>query len=175
MHSFHQLSILERATDHKCNYNCNRPREMWVGFKCNGLIVFSQRGGASKVYNTCVSRLPPPSPPPTYPPPLLGSLPPPPPPPQLCFCWARHLWLWCSGRGVFSREGWSVSYDRSIVISDGSEPWENSAGAQESGDDQQRPSPPSPAPLGSLIQGHRDKGRGGGAKLGLHVVPHTLN
>jgi hypothetical protein len=34
-------------------------KEMWMGFKCNGLIIFSQRGGASK-YNTCVSRLPPP-------------------------------------------------------------------------------------------------------------------
>jgi hypothetical protein len=56
---FHRLSILERATDHKCINNCNRPKEMWVGFKCNGLIIFSQRGGASK-YNTCVSRLPPP-------------------------------------------------------------------------------------------------------------------
>jgi hypothetical protein len=54
VHSFHRLPILDRTTDHKCNNNCNRPIEIWVGFKCNGLIVFSQRGGASKVYNTCV-------------------------------------------------------------------------------------------------------------------------
>ncbi len=26
MHSFHQLSILERATDHKCINNCNHPK-----------------------------------------------------------------------------------------------------------------------------------------------------
>ncbi len=56
MHSFHRLSILERATDHKCINNCNRPKEIWVGLKCNGPIIFSQRGVASK-YNTCVSCL----------------------------------------------------------------------------------------------------------------------
>jgi hypothetical protein len=68
MHSFHRLSILERATDHKCNNNCNRPNEMWVGFKYNGLIVFSQRGDASKVYNTCIPAFPlsPSPPPPTH-------------------------------------------------------------------------------------------------------------
>jgi hypothetical protein len=53
-----------RITSVIIQVNCNRPKEMWVGFKCNGLIVFFQRGGASKVYNTCVSRLPPPHPPP---------------------------------------------------------------------------------------------------------------
>jgi hypothetical protein len=75
---FHRLSILERATDHKCIYNCNHPKEMWVGFKCNGLVIFSQTGGASK-YNTCV--FPPPPPPacftssPWYPPPSLPQAP----------------------------------------------------------------------------------------------------
>jgi hypothetical protein len=101
--SFHRLSILERVTDHKCNNNCNRPKEMWVGFKCNGLIVFSQRGGASK-YTTHAFPAFPPSPPRL--PHLLSLVPSPPlPPPQLRCCWARHLWLWCSGRGVLSREG----------------------------------------------------------------------
>ncbi len=33
---------------------------------------------------------------------------------------------------------------------------------------------PPPIPLVSLRQGHGDKG-GGAVKLGLHVVPHTLN
>jgi hypothetical protein len=64
MHSFHRLSILERATDHKCNNNCSRPKEMWVGFKCNGLIVFSQRGGASKYTTHAFPAFPPSSPPP---------------------------------------------------------------------------------------------------------------
>ncbi len=71
---FHRLSILERATDHKCINNCN---EMWVGFKCNGLVIFSQRGGTSK-HNTCVFPPSPPPPPsarftssPWYPPPSL--------------------------------------------------------------------------------------------------------
>jgi hypothetical protein len=76
---------------------------MWVGFKSNGLIIFSQRGGASK-YNTCVSRLPP-LPPPRLP--HLLSLVPSPlsPTPQLRCCWAGHLWLWCSDKGVLSKEG----------------------------------------------------------------------
>jgi hypothetical protein len=76
VHFFHRLSILERATNHKCNNNCNRPKEIWVGFKCNGLVILSQRRGGSKSHNTCVPPPPPPSPP------LLGSpLPAPHPPP----------------------------------------------------------------------------------------------
>jgi hypothetical protein len=97
-------------------------KEMRVGFKCNGLIIFSQRGGASK-YNTCVSRLP--RPPPPRLPPSSSWFPPPfflPPPPQLRCFWAGRLWLWCSGRGVLSREGWSVKYDRAADILDGTEP-----------------------------------------------------
>jgi hypothetical protein len=137
VHFFHQLSILERAMDHKCNNNCNCPEEMCVGFKCNGLIVFSQRGGNSKSLQHMRS-------PPTPPPPLLGS-PPPRPPSSVVVGW-NILWLWCSDRGVLPNEGWSVSCDRVIVISDGSEPWENPAGAQESGDVQRRPCPPPPAP-----------------------------
>ncbi len=90
---FRRLSILERATDHECINNCNHPKkkEMWVGFKCNGLVIFSQRGGTSK-YNTCVSRLPHPH----LPPRLLHLIslvpsPLPPPPPKLRCCWAGHL------------------------------------------------------------------------------------
>ncbi len=160
MHSFHRLSILERATDHKCNNNCNRPKEMWVGFKCNGLIVFLREEVLQKVYNTCVSRLPLPlPPPPPASPPLLGSLPPLPPPPQLGCCWARHLWLWCSGRGVLSREGWSINYDSAADIFDGSGLWENLAGVR------RWPAatpPPPPALLVSLIRDMETRGRGGG-------------
>jgi hypothetical protein len=41
---FHRLSILERATDHKCINNCSYSKEVWVGFKCNGPVnFFSER------------------------------------------------------------------------------------------------------------------------------------
>jgi hypothetical protein len=100
-HSFHRLSILERATDHKCINNCDHPKEMWVGFKCNGLIIFSQRGGASK-YNTCVSRLPPPPPPAS--PPLLGSLPPSSPTPPSSVVVGRDISGSGAPAGVFSQE-----------------------------------------------------------------------
>ncbi len=50
---FHRLSILERATDQECINNCNHPKEMWVGLKCNGLIIFSQKGGTSKHNTAC--------------------------------------------------------------------------------------------------------------------------
>ncbi len=64
---FHGLSILEGATDHECINNCNHPKEMWVGFKCNGLIIFLREE----------VRFPPsPTSPPPASPPLLGSLPP---------------------------------------------------------------------------------------------------
>ncbi len=74
VHFFHRLSILERATDHECNINCNRLENVCVRFKCNGLIVFSQRGGYSKVCNICC-------PPPPHPSPHLLSLVPPSPAP----------------------------------------------------------------------------------------------
>jgi hypothetical protein len=57
---FRRLSILERAMDRECINICSHPKEMWVGFKCNSLIFFSERR-CSK-YNTCVSRLPTPPP-----------------------------------------------------------------------------------------------------------------
>jgi hypothetical protein len=120
-----------------------------------------------KKNNKWVSRLPPPPPPPR----LLSLVPSPPSPPhpQLRCCWVGHLWLWCFGRGVLSREGWSVNYDSAADIFDGSEPWENSAGAQETGDDQQQPLPPPPAPLGSLIRDmETNGGRGGGKAWPTH-------
>ncbi len=59
-------------------------------------------------------------------------------------------------------------------IFDGSEPWENSVGAQEA---TPPPSPP-PAPLVSLVRDLETNGDGGGGgggvKLGLHMVLHTL-
>jgi hypothetical protein len=162
VHSFHRLSILERATDHECNNNCNRPIEMWVGFKCNGLIVFSQTGGASKVYNTCAAF--PPIPLPPCLPHLLSLVPSPlsPHPPSSVVVGRDIFWLWCSDRGVLSKEGWSVNCDRAIVIFDGSEPWENSAGAQESGDDQQRPRPLPQLPWCPWLGTWRQGGGGGG-------------
>ncbi len=111
----------------------------------------------------------PPSPPP--PPPRLLHLlslvpsPLPPPPPKLRCCWAWHLWLWCSDRGILSKEGWPVKYDRGAGIFDGSEPWENSAGAQEAGYDQQRPL--APAPLESLIRDLETNGEWRGVGLSL--------
>ncbi len=114
---------------------------MWVGFKCNGLIIVLRE---ELLQNTthAFSRLP-------HPPPACFTSspwfpPPPPPPPKLRCCWAGHLWLWCSRRGVLSREGWPIKYDSGADIFDGSEAWENSAGAQEAGDDQQQPLPPPP-------------------------------
>ncbi len=74
---FHRLSILERATDHGCINNCNHPKEMWVGLKCNGLVNFFSERRYFKC-NTCVF---PPCPPPPHQAssPLLGT-----PPPKLC-------------------------------------------------------------------------------------------
>jgi hypothetical protein len=57
---FHRLSILERATDHGCIKNCNHPKEMWVGLKCNGLVIFSQRGGIFKILHMRFPLSPPP-------------------------------------------------------------------------------------------------------------------
>jgi hypothetical protein len=145
---------------------------MWVGFKCNGLIVFSQRGGASKVYNTCVPAFPP-SPPhlptssPWFPPPsshtplaplLLGET-----------SLALVLWQGCS----LKEKG-----DSSVMTAQLSYLMDQSCGrilAERRSQEMTSSDPaPFPAPLVSLIQGHGDKGKGG-AKLGLHVVPHTLN
>ncbi len=58
---FHQLSILERATDHECINNCNHPKEMWVGFKFNGLIIFLRE---EVLQNTTHAFPPSPTPPP---------------------------------------------------------------------------------------------------------------
>ena len=78
--------------------------------------------------------------------------------------------------GVFSpKKGDPSNVTGDAGIFDGSEPWENSAGAQEAGDDQQPPRTPPPAPLVSLIRDMETNGGGGGVKLGLHVVPHALN
>jgi hypothetical protein len=105
MHSFHRLSILERATDHKCINNCNPPKEMWVGLKCNGLIIFSQRGGASKIQHMCF----PPSPPLHPPPPpvsLISSpwFPSPSPPPPSSVVVGRDISGSGAPAGVFSQE-----------------------------------------------------------------------
>jgi hypothetical protein len=64
-------------------------------------------------------------------------------------------------------------------IYDGSEPWENSVGAQETGDDQQRLLPlPTPVLLMSLVRDWRQIGGeegGGGIRLGFARGPHTPN
>jgi hypothetical protein len=59
---FHRLSILERATDHKCIKECSYSKRNVGRIKCNGPVIFSQRGGISS--NTCV--FPPGPPPPPY-------------------------------------------------------------------------------------------------------------
>ncbi len=63
-------------------------------------------------------------------------------------------------------------------IFDGSEPWENSVGAQETGDDQQRLLPlPTPALLMSLVRDWRQigGGEGGGIRLWFARGPHMPN
>jgi hypothetical protein len=111
MHSFHRLSILERATDHECNNNCNRPSDMWVGFKCNGLIIFLREEVLQK-YTTHVFPPSPPSPsPPTCPTsspwfPLPSS--PTPPAPLLLGGTSLALVLWqgCSLKRRVIRKLW---------------------------------------------------------------------
>jgi hypothetical protein len=72
---FHRLSILERATDHKCFNDCSySEKEMWVGSNVTALWIFSQRGDISS--NTCIF---PPSPPPPMKLLLLSLVTPPPP------------------------------------------------------------------------------------------------
>jgi hypothetical protein len=76
--------------------------------------------------------------------------------------------------GVFSPEKGDPS-DVTVAadIFDGSEPWENSVGAQEAGDDQQRLLPPPPRLLWSPWSGtwrQMKGGGGGGVRLRLHVV-----
>ena len=113
MHSFfHRLSILERATDHKCIKECSYSKRNVGRIKCNGPVNFSQRGGISS--NTCVF---PPSPPPPPPSGFFSSpwqLPPPPLSPKAPLFQRRgHLRLWGSDRGVLSIEGWPIRYDSS--------------------------------------------------------------
>ena len=63
-------------------------------------------------------------------------------------------------------------------IYDGSEPWENSVRAPETGDDQQRLLPlPTPVLLMSLVRDLRQigGGEGGGTWLGSTRGPHTPN
>jgi hypothetical protein len=175
MHSFHRLSILERATDHECVNNCNRPKEMWVGFKCNGHIIFSHRRGASKIQHMRFPPSPPPPPPACLTSSPLVLSPPlfPHPPCSIVVGWD----ISGSGApaGVFSQRRVVRHYDSANGIFDGSEPWENSAGEQETGDDEQRPLPPPPAPLVSLIRDMETNGGGGGGKAWPTRGPTTLN
>ncbi len=63
-------------------------------------------------------------------------------------------------------------------VFDGSEPWENLVGAQETGDDRQRLLPlPTPVLLMSLVRDWRQMGvvRGGGVRLGSARGPHMPN
>jgi hypothetical protein len=103
MHSFfHQLSILERATDHECINNRSYSKRNVGGIQVQRSCEFSQRGGISNTTQAFYR--------PAFPPPptklLLLSLVTPPPPPQAPLLSRRgHLWLWGSGRGVLSRVG----------------------------------------------------------------------
>jgi hypothetical protein len=121
------------------------------------------------------SRLPPPPFPLPAPPPLLGSLPPPPTPPAPLL-----LGETSSGSGalagVFSQEKGdpSVMTERLSYLMDQSRGRvlpERRGQEMTSGD-------PAPFPdsLGVPDSGIWRQGEeGGGVKLGLHVVPHTLN
>jgi hypothetical protein len=159
-----RLSILERATDHGCINNCNHPKEMWVGFKCNGLVIFLRE----EVFQNITHAFSRPSPPPPLPasPTLLG------PPSSVVV--ERDI----SGSGAptgvfFPKKGDPSNVTGVAGIFDGSEPWENSVGSQEAGDDQQGPLP---APLVSLVRDLETNGMGGGGvKLGLRVVLRTPN
>jgi len=68
--------------------------------------------------------------------------------------------------GVFSPEKGDPSNVTEVAdVFDGSEPWENSVGAQETGDDQQRLLPlPTQAPLMSLVRDWRRMGGGEGGR-----------
>ncbi len=84
---------------------------------------------------------PPPHPPPPPPasPPLLGILPP------SSVVVERDISHSGAPTGVFSpKKGDPSNVTGGAGIFDGSEPWENLVGAQETGDDQQRPLPPPP-------------------------------
>jgi hypothetical protein len=131
---------------------------MWP---CN----FFQRGGASNTTHAFSRLPPPPPPPPPASPPLLGTLPHPPHPPSSIVV-ERDISDSGAPTGVFSpKKGDPSNVTGKVGIFDGSEPWENSVGAQEVGDDQQRPLPPPPAPLVSLVRDletNGDEGGGGG-------------
>ncbi len=92
------------------------------GLKCNGLVIFSHRGGISK-YNTCVF-------PPCHPPPCrlhLLSLAPPPPPQAPLLLSGTSLTLGL--RQGCPKKGDPSNATGGAGIFDGSEPWENSVGA----------------------------------------------
>ncbi len=139
---FHRLSILERATDHECINNCSYPKEIWVGFKCNGPVNFFSERRYFK-YNTC--NFPPCLPPPPTKLHLLSLATPPLSPQAPLLSGGRDIFGSGAPTGVLSPEkGDPSNMTGEAGIFDGSEPWENSVGAQETGDDQQRlpPSPP---------------------------------
>ncbi len=129
---------------------------MCGGFKCNGLIVFSQIGGNSKsLQHICF--------PPTPPPPPLPGSPPPPAPPQLRCCWLKQslalvLWQGCSPRWRVIRQLWQAECHIWWIRAVG-----ESCQSARVGRWPAATPPPPPAPLVSLIQGHGDRGgRGGG-------------
>jgi hypothetical protein len=157
-------------------------KETWVGFKCNGPVNFFSERRYFK-YNTCV--FPPCQPPPPVLPPRQASSPllgnPPPPLSSQAPLLSRGRDISGSGAptGVFSPEkGDPSDMTGSAGIFDGSEPRENSFGAQETGDDQQRLLPlPTPVLLMSLVRDWRQIGgrEGGGTWLGSARGPHTPN
>jgi hypothetical protein len=119
----------------------------------------------------------PPSPPspPTYPPPLLGSLPPSsatPPAPLLLGETSLALVLW---QGCSLKE----KGDSSVISAQLSYLMDQSRGRilPERRSQEMTSSDPAPFPgsLGVPHSGTWRQGEGGGAKLGLHVVPHTFN
>jgi hypothetical protein len=101
---------------------------------------------------------------------LLLSLVTPPPPPSSVVV-KRDISGSGAPTGVFSPKKGDPSNVTGVAgIFDGSEPWENSVGAQETGGDQQRPLPPPPRLLWCPWSGNWRQMGGGGVELGLHVV-----
>ncbi len=123
---------------------CNHPKEMWVGFKCNGLVIFLRE----EVLQNTVQHM---------------RFPASPPPPPSSVVVEQDIADSGAPTGVFSPKKGDPSYvTGGTGIFDGSEPWENPGGAQETGDDQQRPLPLPPAPLVSLTRDLETNGDGGG-------------
>ncbi len=168
---FQRLSILERATDHECINNCNHPKEMWVGFICD---FFSKRR-CFKIQHPHFPAFPPPAcftSSPWYPPP---SFPHPPPQAPLLLSGTSLTLGLRQGCSLQRRATHQMRQVRLAYLM-GQSRGRIRSELRGAGDDQQQPLP---LPrllwcpwLGTWRQ--MGMGGGGGVKLGLHMVLHTL-